>query len=41
MRKSGAEAFISKAASISELLKAIYQVGYNMTTILGTTVSNK
>jgi PAS domain S-box-containing protein len=27
MRKSGAEAFISKAASISELLKAIYEVG--------------
>jgi CheY-like chemotaxis protein len=41
MRKSGAEAFISKAASISELLKAIYQVGYNKTTIRGTTVSNK
>jgi PAS domain S-box-containing protein len=41
MRKSGAEAFISKAASISELLKAIYQVGNNKTTIRGTTVSNK
>jgi PAS domain S-box-containing protein len=40
MRKSGAEAFISKAASISELLKAVYQVG-NKTTIRGTTVSNK
>jgi hypothetical protein len=41
MRKSGAEAFISKAASISELLKAVYQVGNNKTTIRGTTVSNK
>jgi CheY-like chemotaxis protein len=41
MRKSGAEAFISKAASISELLKAVYQVGYNKTKIRGITVSNK
>ena len=41
MRKSGAEAFISKAASISELLKAVYQVGNNKTIIQGTTVRNK